>query len=122
MQDANEFVHHMRLNYGHARLDVAADKHITPVSLEQHANTIVNAPFNDRKLLIQAFIHDALGVATSEDLEQTLMRASIIPPSRCPFVVWMVHESGEIHVAPKEWLDCGLEIRSSLFMTFALRV
>ncbi|QPB44342.1 hypothetical protein [Medusavirus stheno T3] len=52
MQDANEFVDHICLNYGQIRLDVAADKHVTSMSLEQHVNAIVNAPFNNRKPLI----------------------------------------------------------------------
>lgn len=121
MQDANKFVHHICLNYGQVRLDVAADRHVTSTSLEQHVGAIVNAPFNDRKPLVEAFVRDVLGAATSAHLEQTLLRASVIPPSRHPFVVWATHEAREIHVAPKEWLDCGLPIKSSLFLTFVLR-
>lgn len=121
MQDANKLVGRVHLNYAGAFLDVAADKYVTPEALERHVNAIVNAPsFEERKERIKTFVCDVLG--GSGDFEQLLLRASILPPSRRPLVVWVDYDLGEVHVTLQEWLDYGLvNTSSSRFMSFGER-
>jgi hypothetical protein len=122
MQDANKLVGRICLmNYAVVALYVATDKYVTPETLKRHVDAIVNAPsFEERKERAGTFVRDVLG--GSSDFEQLFVRASILPPSRHPLVVWVDYEMREVHVTLQEWLDYGLVgISSSLFMTFGER-